>query len=71
MFLDVPVSSTEPALPVMGTGALELVGLSWSLGLNVKTGVVVAMIKPRCPGTKKKWLAVCETGLVTAKAHGN
>lgn len=71
VFLDVPVPSTEPTSPVMGAGTLEMVGLSWSLGLNVKTSVVVAVIKPGCPGTMQKWLAVRETGLVTAKAHGN
>ena len=55
----------------MGTGALKLVGSSWSLGLNAETGVVVATIKPRCPGTTQKRLAVGQTGLHTAKAHGN
>lgn len=55
----------------MGTGALKLVGSSWSLRLNVETGVAVATIKPRCSGTVQKWLAVGQTGLHTAKAHGH
>lgn len=69
--MSVPVSHAEPASPVMGAGALKLVSSSWSLGLNVETGVVVSMIKPRCPATTQKRLAVRQTGLHTAKAHGN
>lgn len=55
----------------MGTGALKLVGSSRSLGLNAETSVVVATIKPRCPGTMQKWLAMGQTGLHIAKGHGN
>lgn len=55
----------------MGTAALNLVGSSWSLGLNVGTDAVAATIKPRWPGTAQKQLAMGQTGMHTAKAHGN
>lgn len=65
--MPVPVSCTELASPVMGIGALKLLGLSQSLGLNVEADVVLAMGKAVVPWDHAEMLGC---GLQTAKARG-
>lgn len=41
-----------------GIWCLKVLGSCWSLGLNAEAEVVLATVKPRCPGTRQKWVAV-------------
>lgn len=41
-----------------GNWCLKLLGSSWGLCLYVEAEGVLATVKPRCPGTMQKWLAV-------------
>lgn len=65
--MPIPVSCTGPASPVMGIGALKLLGSSWRLGLNVEAEVVLAMDKAMMPWDHAEMVGC---GLQTAKACG-
>lgn len=65
--MSIPVSCTGPASPVMGIGALKLLGSSWRLGLNVEAEVVLAMGKAMMPWDHAEMVGC---GLQTAKACG-